>query len=284
MLRRGSMENNVELMNLYWTTSGVFGGREISRFDFKDRVQVAARAGFKGIGIWHTDLDHILQYRTLKEMKKILDDNDIKHIELEFLTDWFLEGARKIESDNRKKMLFEASEILHAKHVKVGDFYNSICPMSRIIESFAALCSEAENYGATIGFEIMGCAMINNIKDALTMVEKAGVNNGGIILDIYQVANLGFTYEEISRIPLKYLIGVELNDGTMPGSLNHDPSRTRRFCGEGEYDIKGFINCIKNMGYVGPWAVEVMSEELAILPLKELSTRAFKTTMSQFND
>lgn len=278
------MKNNVELMCLFWTTAGIFPGcGEISRFDFNDRVQAAARAGFKGIGIWHTDLEHILQHRTLKEMKKILDDNGIKYVELEFLTDWFLDGARKAESDSRKKRLFEASEALHAKHVKVGDFYNSTCPMPRIIESFAALCTEAEHYGATIGFEIMGAAIINTIKDALTMVETAGAKNGGLIIDIYQVANLGMTYAEISRIPLKYLINVELNDGTLPGSPDHDPSN-RRFCGEGEYDIKGLINCVKNMGYTGPWGVEVISEKLAILPLKELSTRAFNTTMAEFAD
>jgi sugar phosphate isomerase/epimerase len=249
--------NNVELMSLYWTTAGVFPGRgEISRFDFKDRVEVSAKAGFKGIGIWHTDLEHILQYRTLKEMKRILDDNGIKHVELEFLNDWFLEGARKAESDSRKKRLFEASEILHAKHVKVGDFYNSTCP-------------------------IMGCAMINNIKAAVAMVETAGAKNGGLIIDIYQVANLGMTYEEISRIPLKYLTNVELNDGTLPGSPDYDPSN-RSFCGEGEYDIKGFINCVNNMGYAGPWGVEVISEKLALLPLKELSTRAFNTTITEF--
>ena len=276
--------NNVELMNLFWTTAGVFPGRgEISRFDFKDRVEVSAKAGFTGIGIWHTDLEHILQYRTLKEMKKILDDNGIKYVELEFINDWFLDGARKSESDSRKKRLFEASEILHAKHVKVGDFYNSTCPMPRIIESFAALCAEAETYGATIGFEIMGCAMIDNIKDAITMVETAGAKNGGLIIDIYQVANLGMTYEEISRIPLKYLMNVELNDGTLPGSPDHDPSN-RKLCGEGEYDIKGFINCVKNMGYTGPWGVEVISEKLALLPLKQLSTRAFNTTMAEFAD
>jgi len=105
--------NNVELMNLYWTTSGVFPGQgEISRFDFQDRVEASAKAGFKGIGIWHTDLEHILHNRTLQEMKRILDDNDIKHIELEFITDWFLDGARKAESDSRRKRLFEASENL----------------------------------------------------------------------------------------------------------------------------------------------------------------------------
>ena len=274
--------NNVELMNLFWTTAGVFPGRgEISRFDFKDRVEVSAKAGFKGIGIWHTDLEHILQYRTLKEMKKILDDNGIKHVELEFINDWFLDGARKSESDSRKKRLFEASEILHAKHIKVGDFYNSTCPMPHIIESFAALCAEAENYGATIGFEIMGCAMIDNIKDAITMVETAGAKNGGLIIDVYQVSNLGMTYEEISHIPLKYLTNVELNDGTLPGNPDHDPTN-RKLCGEGEYDIKGFINCVKNMGYAGPWGVEVISEKLAKLPLKELSTKAFNTTLAEF--
>ena len=275
--------NNVELMNLYWTSAGVFPGQgEISRFDFKDRIEASAKAGFKGIGIWHTDLEHILQHRTLQEMKRILDDNDIKHVELEFITDWFLDGARKAESDSRRKRLFEASEILHAKHVKVGDFYSSTCPMPHIIESFAALCAEAEKYGATIGFEIMGCAMIDNIKDAVTMVETAGANNGGLIIDIYQVANLGMTYEDISNIPLKYLTNVELNDGTLPGSKYHDPNN-RKFCGEGEYDIKGFINCVMNMGYTGPWGIEVISEKLALLPLKEMSTRAFITSMAEFD-
>jgi sugar phosphate isomerase/epimerase len=278
------MKKNVDLMCLYWTTAGVFPGHsEISRFDFKDRVQAAAEAGFKGIGIWHTDLEHILQYRTLKEMKRILDDHGIKHIELEFLNDWFLDGARKSESDSRKKRLFEASEALHAKHVKVGDFYNSTCPMPRLIEAWAILCKEAENYGATIGFEIMGCAMIDNIRDALTMVKTAGAGNGGLIIDIYQAANLGMTCEEISGIPLAHLTGVELNDGFLPGSPDHDPSN-RRFCGEGEYDVKGFIHCVNRTGYAGPWGVEVISEKLAMLPLKEMSTKAFDTTMAEFAD
>jgi sugar phosphate isomerase/epimerase len=277
------MSNNVELMNLYWTTSGVMPGEgEISRFDFRDRVEAAARAGFKGIGIWHTDLEHIVLHRPLKEMKMILDDNGMKYVELEFLTDWFLDGARKTESDSRKRRLLEASEALHAKHVKIGDFYNTACPLPRAIEAFAALCAEAEDHGATIGFELMACSMIDNLEDALTMLEAAGARNGGIILDIIQIVGLGLTYRQLSRIPLKHLVSLELNDGTLPGSPNEDPSRTRRFCGEGEFDIKGLIACMINMGYAGPWAVEVISKELSLLSLDELNTRAFRTTMAEF--
>lgn len=277
------MDTNIELMNLFWTTSGVFpGDGEMSHYSFRDRVESAARAGFKGIGIWHADLEHTMLHHSLKEMKMILDDNDIKHVELEFLTDWFLDGARKAESDSRKKRLLEASVALHAKHIKIGDFYHSQCPLPKVTEAFASLCAEAENFGAVIGFELMPCAVIHNIQDALKMVEEAGAVNGGIILDIVQVVNLGITYPEIKRIPLKYLINVELNDGALRSSPLYDPSRERRFCGEGDFDIRGFINCIQDMGYIGPWGVEVMSRELCALPLDEINDKAFKTTMSEF--
>jgi sugar phosphate isomerase/epimerase len=277
------MKSTIDLMNLFWSASGIFPGEgEISPFDFKDRVEAAARAGFKGIGIWHTDLEHDTLHRPFNEMKMILDDNGMKYVELEFLTDWFLDGGRKAESDSRKRRLLEASEALCAKHIKIGDFYNSPCPLPRVIDAFAKLCAEADNYGATIGFEIMPCAVIDNLKDALTMVETVGAKNGGIILDIVQVVNIGIAYEEIRRIPLQYLINVELNDGALPGSPKYDPARTRRFCGEGDFDIKGFIRCIQNMGYAGPWAVEVMSRELVNLSLDELNTRAFETTSTEF--
>jgi len=38
------------------------------------------------------------------------------------------------------------------------------------------------------------------------------------------------------------------------------------------------------MGYSGPWGVEIISEELALLPLKEMSTRAFNTTIAKFDE
>jgi len=50
----------------------------MSSHDFKDRVESAAKAGFCGIGLWHSDLEHIMLHRSLKEMKLIMDDNGIK--------------------------------------------------------------------------------------------------------------------------------------------------------------------------------------------------------------
>ena len=67
----------VELMALYWTVAGpadVHTGREWSTFDWRDRCEQAAKVGFKGIGLWHADIEHQLETRTLREMKQIFDD------------------------------------------------------------------------------------------------------------------------------------------------------------------------------------------------------------------
>ncbi|MFI5057220.1 MAG: sugar phosphate isomerase/epimerase family protein [Candidatus Acidiferrales bacterium] len=283
------MIQNVELIASYWTLAG--GGephtdREYSTFDFKDRVEAAAKAGFKGVGIWHSDLDHILERRSLKDMKRILDDNGMKYVELEFLRDWFVDGELKKQSDIERMKLLEASQALNAKHVKVGDFERKKTPMPRLIEAFAALCVEAAKYGAKIGFELMPFGMLDTLKDSLTMIVGAGAKNGGIIFDLWHVAKLRIPYEEVSRVPVKYIVGVEINDGTFtaPWSLHEDTINHRRFCGEGEFDVRGFIAAIEKTGYAGPWGIEVLSAELRPLSLENAVTRAYKTTIAQFRE
>jgi sugar phosphate isomerase/epimerase len=78
---------------------------------------------------------------------------------------------------------------------------------------------------------------------------------------------------------------MEINDGTLeaPWSLHEDTINHRRFCGEGEFDVKGFVDCLQKAGYQGPWGIEVLSAELRNRPLEELATRAFTTTMAQFH-
>jgi sugar phosphate isomerase/epimerase len=280
------MTAGVELLASYWTISAGLPHteREYSPFDFRDRVESAARAGFTGFGIWHADLEHVLEKYRLEEMKRILDDNGIRHLELEFLTDWFLQGERKKLSDIRKGKLFDAAEVLGARHIKVGDFLQEQCSLPRLIDAFGVLCGEAAQHGTRIGFELMPFAMIRTLAEALAMVKGAGANNGGIVFDLWHVVKLGIPYEEVCRVPLEYVVGVELNDGTFhsPWSLHEDTINHRRFCGEGEFDVRGFVQDMRTAGYRGPWGIEVLSAELRTLPLEELTTRAFRTTMAQF--
>lgn len=271
-----------ELINLFWTSAGALPGEsDFSRFPFAERVRSAAKAGFKGIGIWHGDLERTLQRRSLREMRELLVDYGLRHVELEFLTDWFLEDSARSGSDRTRNLLLEAAAALGARHIKVGDFHNRLCPMPRLVEAFAELCAEAKECGTSVGLEIMGCSVVNTLADGLALVEAAGAENGGLIIDVYQVVNLGIPYDALRQIPLDRMVSVELNDGTAPGSAHHDASH-RRLCGEGDYDLRGYIQTFLELGYEGPWGVEVISPDLAKLPAEEASRLAFETTTTQF--
>lgn len=281
------MAKRVELLASYWTMAGgalPHTDREYSPFDFQERAEAISKAGFKGLGIWHSDLEFILKRRTLKDIKKILDDHGLQHLELEFLGDWFRDGEEKRESDARKKMLMEAAEILGAHHIKVGDFYKKKTPMPKLIESFAALCAEARERGTRILFELMPFAMIDTLAETLEMIEGAGAPNGGIAWDMWHIAKLGIPFKEVAATLTKCEFSIELNDGTFeaPWDLVEDTVNHRRFCGEGEFDVKGLVACVLNAGYAGPWGVEVLSREIRDKSLEFLTTHAFGTTMEQF--
>src|SRR4029453_5248505 len=115
-----------DLIALYWTTSGPVGvpfGRWWSLFDLRDRCEHAARVGFRGIGLWHADLEHVLETRTLREVRALFDEYGLHQLELEFLGDWFLDPSdeRRKASDERRELLFRAAAELPAHHVKVGN-------------------------------------------------------------------------------------------------------------------------------------------------------------------
>lgn len=281
------MAAKVELLASYWTMAGralPHTDREYSPFDFKDRAEAISRAGFRGMGIWHSDLEHILKRRSLKDIKTILTDNGLKHLELEFLGDWFCDGEEKQESDVRKKMLMEAAEVLGAHHIKVGDFYKKKTPMPKLIESFAELCAEARERGTRILFELMPFAMVDSLAETMEMVKGSGAKNGGIAWDMWHIAKLKIPYEDVAATLGKCEISIEINDGTFeaPWDLVEDTVNHRRFCGEGEFDVKGLVSCLLKAGYPGPWGIEVLSQEIRDKSLEFLTTHAFSTTMAQF--
>ena len=100
-------------------TSGASG----RLFGWRDRCEEAAKVGFAGIGIWHADLEHLLETHTLSEMKAIFDDAGLKHLELEFLMDWFVDPGdeRRAASDRQRRLLFDAAAVLEPHHIKVGN-------------------------------------------------------------------------------------------------------------------------------------------------------------------
>jgi len=279
-----------ELLASYWTicrAAEPHTEREFSQFSLRERARSASRAGFTGMGIWHADLAHLRRQHSLPEIKHILDDHGIRHLELEFLTDWFVDGEKRKASDATRRMLLESAAGLGARHIKVGDFFKTPVPMDKLIEEFAQLCGEARDHGTKIVFEFMPFSRIETLADAIALCTGAAQSNGGISVDLWHVVKLGMAYEAVAAFPQPYLMSVEINDGYLkaPPDMDMVTETTchRAFCGEGEFDVRGFVDALSPV-YPGPWGIEVLNKAQRAWPLDELTTRAFATTRAMFRD
>src|SRR5581483_7560394 len=184
-----------DLVGLYWTTSGpvdVHYGREWSLFDLADRCGHAERAGFKGIGIWHADLEHILESRTLADVKRLLEDHGLEYLELEFVWEWFLDPGdeRRRAAEPTKRLLYEAAAALDAHHIKVGNIPGTPCELPRLTEAYAELCAEAaEQHGARMVYEFMPPDVnVHDLDTALALVEAVDAPNGGLAIDTWHMS------------------------------------------------------------------------------------------------
>jgi len=285
------MAADTALLALYWTVSGpvdVHVGREWSLFDFSDRCEHAARVGFAGTGLWHADLERVLEQRSLAEVKQVLDDHGLEYLELEFLMDWFLDpdDERRRVSDATRELLFEAAAALDAHHVKVGNIPGTPFELPQLTERYAELCGEAaERHGARVVYEFMPFDVnVHDLDSALAVVEGADAPNGGLAIDTWHMSKLGIEPGDLRRVAPRHLGWVELSDGryeNMPDLVDETVNH-RKLPGEGEFPIRDYVEVCREIGYEGPWGVEVLSEDLRNRPIDEIFDKAYATTSAQF--
>ena len=279
------MEKPIEILGSYWTL-GVGAdplGDQRCLHDFRKRVEIAARAGFKGMGLWHADILQIRRSYTFQEMRRILNDHGIVHIEVEWLLDWFCTGARRDASNETRALLLDAAEALGARHLKVGDLGNDCADVPRMTEEFANLCRQADERGVLVLLEMLPrpFSRATCLDDVLTICKGAGAKNAGIMLDCLHVQRTGTTPEDIvikldRRIPL----GVEINDGylAIPTRFEDSVVNKRLLPGDGEFDIAAFLQALWSIGYDGPIGVEVLNEYVRKWSLETAATESFAKT------
>jgi sugar phosphate isomerase/epimerase len=284
----------IELLASYFTLAGdvyPFGPTEISPHPLKNRAEAASKAGWKGLGFALADLVDIGDKIGLKTAKQILDDNGLPHREIEFLTDWYLDGDRRKASDAARTQMLETAAAIGARKIKIAPGLQ-IAPgepyvppdVARMSEGFASVCESAAKYGVTVVLEIMPFSNVRTIDSAVAIVQGANQPNGGLLVDNWHIQRGGMAYSEIAKIPKQFLKAVELDDAAeeLTGSIWEDTIYHRQLCGEGCFNPPAFIEQIQAVGYDDYYGVEILSEVYRKQPLEEIARRIFETTMAQF--
>lgn len=281
---------SVDLVAVCWTTAGdavPHPGLDLSPELLHDRIMAAGRAGYTGFGILGADLAaYLAAGHSFDELRTRLDDSGIRHIELEFLTGWWLpdDDVHPAERENRT-LLLRASEALQPFHVKTGpDINGGEFHLERYAERYRSAGAAFADAGTVLSMEFMPFADVSTLAQAVDLVAAADHPACGLMIDIWHLMRGSGTFEELRTVPLHYITGVELDDGaaTQVGSGYEDTTLRRKLCGQGEFPVTDFIRTVQDMGWTRPWGVEIISETYRKRPIAEAIAESFTTAMDSF--
>jgi sugar phosphate isomerase/epimerase len=273
------------LVASYWTVAGATPN-DPARFPFEARVRAAAEAGFWGIGM---QVDDYVRTRERgmsdNEMLRVLESSGMVVDEIEFLTGWSSDvEAIRMQSLRIEAALFAAADALGARQLNVGcgEFPDEVAPVERLAERFASLCERAAAHDLTVAIEFLPWSGIPDAATAWEVVRQSGATNGGVLLDTWHFFRGSPDLDVLRSIPPERITGVQVNDGpAQPVGEIRDETRHRRLLpGAGDFDLARVIQELEAMGVSAPWAIEVMSDDLATKDLRTVSRLAFDSTNS----
>jgi sugar phosphate isomerase/epimerase len=285
------IDRPIELLAAYWTLAGdVFPGAptEVSPFPLANRAAAAAAAGYTGLGLVHEDLVDWRDRIGYGAIRRIIAENGIRHVEVEFLSDWWWAPGdpRRTASDGVREDLLEAAAELGARNLKVSPELHAVTPQDvpRMGDELGRLSEAARASGTAVIMELMPFTNVATLETALAIVAGADQPNAGILLDIWHVARGGIPYADLATIPARYLLAVELDDADpeVVGDLFDDTRFRRRLPGDGIFDIPAFLQAIDDAGFAAPYyGVEIISDTFRRQPLEVMARTSFEATMAQ---
>lgn len=252
-----------EFLATCWTTAGnvrppLTG--PLSPVPLEDRIQAASRAGFRGIGFTLEDILAARESRSFSGIETLLKNCGLRHLELEFLDNWW---TKEPDSLYTRARMLEAANALGARHIKVGaGLLGQIVDRSRLRDELHELAEEAIEAGVRIALEAAAFSMLPTIEKAVDLVRAAEHPNAGLMLDVWHLYRSGSSFDSLAEIiPQGSVFAVELDDGlALPSeNLYEDTFDNRELCGYGDFNVVAFIRALQSLGYGGPWGVEMMS-------------------------
>lgn len=146
-----------------------------------------------------------------------------------------------------------------------------------IIRRCAALFSEA---GVGMAAEFSPLGPVSSIAAALEIVDVAGVDRAGVMIDSWHFSHGDSTWEQLEQIPLERIAYVQFDDALAPISEKAMSETMNRRCfpGDGVLELDRFAGTLRERGWDGLVSVEVLSAELRQLPVAEFAKQAYDKT------
>ena len=265
-----------ELVASFFTLSGSAFGQP-ARHPFPERCSAAAQAGFAGIGFHVDDLERTVASGTgVETMREVLDVAGLRVVEIEFLSGWALDTDREALSRTEAKV-HAVADAFGGRHVSAGEFTPSDDDLD--VEAagrrLAQLCGRLAEHDLLVAVEAFPWSPIRDICTARRLLDAADAANAGLLIDVWHFYNCSATLDDLDGLPAGRIAAVQLNDGPRVHDDYLRNARTTRWLpGDGDLDVVPLVSRLAELGFTGPYCIEVNYPEFRELPAAEAARQA----------
>jgi sugar phosphate isomerase/epimerase len=269
-----------ELTASFVTLSGA-GFAQPARIPFAERCRAAAETGFTGIGL-HTD-----DYRRMgtdgvtdADITSVLRAHRLALREIEFLSGWSA-APDNAAAEHAAADAAALGAAFRPHHVTAGEFGADELDTDTAGARLRAICDRVAPHGMQVAVEAFPWSGLKNIRTARAVVDASGAPNAGLMIDLWHFYNTRSRLEDLEGIRPEQIAAVQLNDGRIvDDDFLVEARRGRLLPGDGQLDITGLLTGLYDLGFRGPYCVEVNYPEFRELSADRMAALAYTKSIA----
>lgn len=263
-----------DLVATAWSSAGAISPTDspaVSPVPIAERIAAVADAGFCGFGLVADDLRVIRDAIGFEALRDLISAAGLVHTEIELLERWWVPRGETGNTYDVRGLLFDAADVLEPSFIKIGSENGP--PVSdplALAAPLRELAEQAAAHGTRVAIETMPFSAIATVPMGAEIVAAAGHPAAGLLVDAWHVFRADTSLAELrAALRPEMIFGVELDDASpeVVGPLFEDTVDRRLLCGDGCFDLTALVATLRDLGFDGPWGVEILSTSYRALPV-----------------
>lgn len=244
-------------------------GKTIFKSNLATDIRVAHECGFSAIEIVASKLYSFLeQGNSTDDLNQILSHyhiipvciNDIAHVETD--------DTKKLDEIlEETDFLCKIAQEIHCPTIQLVPLLElEGRPWKDIVNitgrNVGKIGDVGEKYGVGFQMEPVAWSPIHSLSKCLEMMETAGKDNVGMVIDFWHLWAGGETSpDEVAKLDKSMIYNIHFCDGKrQPRDTTWDETVLRGYYpGEGDIALREWVDAVKATGYQGYWSCELVS-------------------------
>jgi len=252
-----------------------------------EKLDAIAAAGFDGVEIFEQDF--IAHDGGAREVGRMIRDKGLDITLFQPFRDFeCLPEPLRAKAFDRAKRKFDVMQELGTDLILICSSVHprALGGIQRAADDLAELGEIAAGRGLRVGYEALAWGRhVNDHRDAWEIVRRADHDHVGLILDSFHTLGRKIDPESIRAIPGDKIFFVQLADApAIEMDLLYWSRHFRNMPGEGDLEVRRFMQAVMAAGYTGPISLEIFNDQFRGSNAKATAQDGYRSLVALMDD